>query len=382
MNECESIGYTQQNKNANQLHDKTKENDSSLNENKIKTLRRPKLNESTIDMLGCSQTKENKTTLTGQSQSSINEMGTLSYDSSGKDKAEGYKQSNKMENQNPYQEYSNVQQNNSIGCEANEIETECEESHIFTDSNTESVHYVNHACYYVQGKVDQVRLNFLVDSGSSICVLSEKVFEKICKDTVTLQETDRKVRTANGNLLKLKGVCTLQIQLDHLVFDQEFIVANTEEPGILGISFLEQFEIDIKIKKESSENKGISFHEQFEVDIKIKKKVLETNMGKIKQHKQSQEQCCRVQLCESVTVPPHSETFVKTYTSQNCLDQLNIVEPSNKQLHQGLLVAKTLVDTAQAQMVVSVLNVGSKSVKLRENTTLGTIHPRPVPDPD
>ena len=118
MNECESIGYTQQNKNAKQLHDKTKENDSSLNENKIlgysqlngnesitleyselkenkiKTLRHPKLNESTIDMFGCSQTKENKITLTGQSQSSINEMGTLSYDSSGKDKAEGYKQSN------------------------------------------------------------------------------------------------------------------------------------------------------------------------------------------------------------------------------------------------------------------------------------------------
>ena len=134
-----------------------------------------------------------------------------------------------MENQNPCQEYSNVQQNNSIDCEANKIETECEESHIFTDSNTESVHYVNHACYYVQGKVDQVRLNFLVDSGSSICVLSEKVFDKICKDTVTLQETDSKVRTANGNLLKLKGVCTLQIQLDHLVFDKEFIVANIQE---------------------------------------------------------------------------------------------------------------------------------------------------------
>ena len=97
-------------------------------------------------------------------------------------------------------------------------------------------------------------------------------------------------------------------------------------------------------------------------------------MGKIKLHKQSQEQCCRVQLYESVTVPPHSVTFVKTYTSQNRLDQLNIVEPSNKQLHQGLYVAKTLVDTSQAQMVVSVLNVGSKSVKLRENT-LGTIHP-------
>lgn len=38
----------------------------------------------------------------------------------------------------------------------------------------------------------------------------------------------------------------LQIQLDHIIFDQEFIVANIEEPcGILGINFLDLYEADI-----------------------------------------------------------------------------------------------------------------------------------------
>ena len=101
----------------------------------------------------------------------------------------------------------------------------------------------------MHGKINQTRLNFLIDSGSSICVLSENVFEKISTNSTILQETARKVRTANGGLLKIRGTCTLKVQLDHLDFDQEFIIANIEEPGILGISFLDQYEVDIKVRK-------------------------------------------------------------------------------------------------------------------------------------
>lgn len=75
-------------------------------------------------------------------------------------------------------------------------------------------------------------MNLLTDTGSSISVLSEKVFENIYRDNTVLQETDREVRTANGSLLKLRGICTLQVQLDHIQINQEFIVGNIEEPDI------------------------------------------------------------------------------------------------------------------------------------------------------
>ena len=138
------------------------------------------------------------------------------------------------------------------------------------------------------------------------------------------------------------------------MFDQEFIVANIEESlGILGINFIDQYEVDINIKK----------------------KVLKTNNGKIKLHKQNFEGCCKIQLCDKGTFPSQSETFVKTYTAQNCAAHLNIVEPTNKYIDQGLLISKTLVDTSQTQMTVSVLNVSNKSVALKPNLTLGIIHP-------
>ena len=83
----------------------------------------------------------------------------------------------------------------------------------------------------------------------------------------------------------------LQIQLDHIIFDQEFIEANIEEAcGILEINFLDLYEAVIKIRK-----------------IVSKK-----NMGNIKLHKQSNDFCCRIQLCDNTIIPPQSEAFVKT----------------------------------------------------------------------
>ena len=136
----------------------------------------------------------------------------------------------------------------------NENPRECYTSE---ERNLDSVQYVSQRCYYVNGKIGHVRLNFLIDTGSSISVISEKTFGKICQDSTVLYDTDRKVHTANGSLLKLKGACTLQMQLDHIIFSQEFIVANIAEPGILGMSFLDQVEADINFtKKTLKTNKG------------------------------------------------------------------------------------------------------------------------------
>ena len=50
--------------------------------------------------------------------------------------------------------------------------------------------------------------------------------------------------------MKVKSCCTLQIRLDHLMFDQEFIVANIDGSlSILGINSIGQYEVDIKIRK-------------------------------------------------------------------------------------------------------------------------------------
>ena len=125
------------------------------------------------------------------------------------------------------------------------------------------VRSIHNACFYVNGTIGQTKGNFLIDTGSSICVLSEKVFERLNNENVPLFPTEKRVRTADGNFLKIKGLCNIGIQLDHLIFNQEFIVANIEESfGILGINFLDAYEADVKIGT----------------------KMLKTKLGKVKLH--------------------------------------------------------------------------------------------------
>ena len=231
-----------------------------------------------------------------------------------------------------------------------------------TDSNSDKscpfsgedvVQAVSKACFYVNGKLGHISGRFLVDTGSSICVISDRVYSSLGNDK-PLMPTSRRVRMADGRFLKLKGLCTLEIQLDHLTFSQEFVVAEIEEPiGILGINFLDSYESDIKIKK----------------------KILKTKLGKIKLHRQGSDGCNRLQLCENVTLPAYSESFVPTYMSQTSCSTLNIMEPTKCYIDKGLLIARTLVDTSQPKMVISLLNCSNKSVKMRQNVTLGMVHP-------
>ena len=82
-----------------------------------------------------------------------------------------------------------------------------------------------------------------------------------------------------------------------------------------------------------------------------------------------------MQLYENVTIPAQSETFVKAYIPDNCHSQFNVLEPSNRYVNQGLLIARPLIASSQNQMSISVLNVSDKNIRLKESTTLGTAQP-------
>ena len=212
---------------------------------------------------------------------------------------------------------------------------------------------INGSCYYVNGKIESYRGKFLIDTGSSVSVVATKALAYLNSD-IHIQPAERKVRTANGGLLDVKGKCCLEIQLDHLTFKQDFIIADIEESlGILGVNFLD-------------ENGA---------DVKIRKRLLKTKLGKIKLHKRGAQVCSKLQLCENVTIPAQSETFVKAYMPENSKSQFNLVEPTNRYVDRGLLIARTLIDSSDDQMTISVLNVSKKNVKLKESTTLGIAHP-------
>ena len=209
---------------------------------------------------------------------------------------------------------------------------------------SESSHYR----YYVNGQIDACRGKFLIDTGSSISVVATKLLEKL-NQKIDIEPTDRQVRTANGGFLNIKGTCSLTIRLDHLTFQQEFIIADIEESlGILGVNFLDQYRADIRIKK----------------------KILNTDQGKVKLHKHGAQVCNKLQLYENVTIPAQSETLDKAYVPDSCLSQFSAREPSNRYVNRGLPTTRTLLDSTQNQMKMSVLNSSDTNIKRRESPSL------------
>ena len=209
---------------------------------------------------------------------------------------------------------------------------------------SESSHYR----YYVNGQIDACRGKFLIDTGSSISVVATKLLEKL-NQTIDIEPTDRRVRTANGGFLNIKGTCSLTIRLDHLTFQQEFIIADIEESlGILGVNFLDQYRADIKIKK----------------------MILKTEQGKVKLHKHDAQVCNKLQLYENVTILAQSETLDKAYMPDSCLTQSSAREPSNRYVNRGLPTTTTLLESNHNQMTMSVLNESNTNIKRREGPSL------------
>ena len=206
----------------------------------------------------------------------------------------------------------------------------------------------SHSRYYVNGQIDACRGKFLIDTGSSISVVATKVLEKL-NQKIDIEPTDRQVRTANGGFLNIKGTCSLTIRLDHLTFQQEFIIADIKESlGILGVNFLDQYRADIGVKK----------------------RILKTDQGKVKLHKRGAQACNKLQLYENVTIPAQSETLDKAYMPDSCLTQSSAREPSNRYFNRGLPTTRTLLDSTQNQMKMSLLNYSDTNIKRRESPSL------------
>ena len=138
--------------------------------------------------------------------------------------------------------------------------------------------------FYVPCKIGKVKGSFLIDTGSTVSVLSSKVVSMIGQ-TTDLQPIVEKLMTANGEQLKLSGKLDLKFQLEHLDFSQMFIVAEIDEEfGILGMDFLQ-------------ENNA---------SMKLGKRILKTSSGKLRLYKHTSNVCARLALEDSVVVPPRS----------------------------------------------------------------------------
>ena len=193
----------------------------------------------------------------------------------------------------------------------------------------------------------------LVDTGSAASLISKNVSDRIGVQESQMREFLTPLSAANGTPLKVYGSVELEFYLEEYVFLQRFIVADLlEVNGNLGMDFLENNQVDIQISTQTLNISG----------------------NKIRLEKVSSSGCARIKLAKQTVLPPSSELLIEGYIvggSPGCSEGL--VEPAVSLGNKGLMCARTVVDSSKANVCLSVINVSSKPVKLRQNTPLGTL---------
>ena len=211
--------------------------------------------------------------------------------------------------------------------------------------------------WYLEVVINEKPIDFLVDTGSSLTVVDDSVYQKIseCMD-VPIAKTDLEVSCADGHPFELLGEINVEMKINELEISQNVAVATLgENCGVLGLDFLENHDCVL-----------------FPVKGKLK---LGSKM--IKLHRRGSNRCCRLVANKSVIVPPKQAMFVKgRVKNRGCQTALNVglIEPSANFIKQSnLLVDRVIVERNESKPSLLMINLGNCPVRIRAGTSIATV---------
>ena len=92
---------------------------------------------------------------------------------------------------------------------------------------------------FVPGRIVNVDVKFLLDTGSSVSIIHPHTFELLplsCRHTVT--PSDKTIIAAEGTKMQVQGTLQVVIKLGALVKRHTVYIAPITQAGILGLDFL------------------------------------------------------------------------------------------------------------------------------------------------
>nr|XP_048272590.1 LOW QUALITY PROTEIN: retroviral-like aspartic protease 1 [Myodes glareolus] len=115
--------------------------------------------------------------------------------------------------------------------------------------------------YYLKGKIGQVPVRFLVDSGAQVSVVHPSLWEEVTEgDLDTLRPFENVVKVANGAEMKILGVWDTEVTLGKLKLSAQFLVANASaEEAIIGTDVLQDHNAVLDFEHRTCTLKGKKF---------------------------------------------------------------------------------------------------------------------------
>ena len=199
-------------------------------------------------------------------------------------------------------------------------------------------------------------VEFLVDSGSAATVLSAAAFETAERDTrAVLRESKLNLCTASGQNLDIRGETTLELGIGDQTFRHSVVVGDIgNSAGILGTDFMQKYGCLLDLAQGTMQI-GTQV-------VQLKREAVNT--------------CARVQVCDTVIVPPRCEAFVK-----GSLLQASFGEKTDGLLEgldtfkseTSLEVPRCLVHVTKNEVFVPVTNLSDREVTVKADTIIATV---------
>lgn len=205
---------------------------------------------------------------------------------------------------------------------------------------------------YIDASIGGRSMNFLLDSGSSVTIITEKVYQGLVGAPV-LRSCNLRLTTASGNNLKVLGKTDLVFKIGQHRFEQETVVAGIDgHEGIIGIDFLTGHNGELNFGTRTLKLRGHT--------VKISSRV--------------HTQCARIRCRETVTIPQNSGMHFPGYVCGNMDEGIGMVEPDKFISNKNLLLAKTVIAPKKdGSVTLSILNLTPQPIKILQNTFIGSV---------
>ncbi|XP_033761504.1 uncharacterized protein LOC117343268 [Pecten maximus] len=186
------------------------------------------------------------------------------------------------------------------------------------------------SCLYAKANIDGAYYSLLVDSGSSVSIISHKLFERLGLDEKSLRGTRLVLLAANGKKLGIKGEVKLDFTLNNKQFQHRFVIADIRGiTGLLGTDFLEHYN-------------GI---------LHVAKKKLQTSKGQVTLVKLDDvRECACIRVKETIRIPPESELVIEARLEGETGSDLACILPGKFSTDHQLLVAHSLLEQGKAEL--------------------------------
>ena len=216
------------------------------------------------------------------------------------------------------------------------------------------------APWFLTGWAHDVEIEFMIDTGCQVTILSATVFQRMCvvKPEVgsALQVCRRRLVSADSSPLTVQGQLELDIVFPGLCCGMLFVVANIGSDGLLGTEALQSYlphQLDLRTGQLWAEGwSTLQLHQQR----------LTPDMDGL--------------LTTSVVIPPDSEIVANISVLGARPHGCVLVDPARQLIEEyGILVGHTLVDASSGSGSVLIVNPNEEVVVLPGLTFIGNLVP-------